>query len=182
MTWNSLNTPERRKPLTCRKSLTNFITNFVHLALIEIRTHNISVIGIDYIVNIVKNNQTLSNIDWLMFGSLAFPWQIWWPSCSNIFMTNLWCWTTNRLESVFVFLQLHLQDQNVIESSCTYSLGLLILPPFLRIAIIYWSCSNGVFLYIFHFIHQIMNVRRLTKYLFYLIYYVEIQLHIVSKI
>ena len=36
----------RRKPPTCRKSLTNFITkkthNVVHLALIEIRTHNIS--------------------------------------------------------------------------------------------------------------------------------------------
>jgi hypothetical protein len=29
--------------------------------------------GID---DIVKNNQALSNIDWLMFGSLAFPWQI----------------------------------------------------------------------------------------------------------
>jgi hypothetical protein len=130
----------------------------------------------------------------------------------------------------------------VIESSCTYALGLKILPPFLWIAIIYWSCSNGVFLNIFHFIHQIMNVRRLIQisvinscwekcdekcaymfnvnkkqlsrqtgssnltgpktlptiwytyihqimnvrrlitYLFYSIYYVEIQLHIVSKI
>jgi len=32
----------QRKPLTCCKSLTNFIAFVVHLALIEIRTHNIS--------------------------------------------------------------------------------------------------------------------------------------------
>ena len=30
----------RRKPPTCRKSLTNLSHNIVHLALIEIRTHN----------------------------------------------------------------------------------------------------------------------------------------------
>ena len=32
----------RRKPPTCRKSLTNLSHNVVHLALIEIRTHNFS--------------------------------------------------------------------------------------------------------------------------------------------
>ena len=32
----------RTKPLTCRKSLTNFITYRVYLAMIEIRTHNVS--------------------------------------------------------------------------------------------------------------------------------------------
>jgi len=32
----------QRKPQTCRKSLTNLWHTIVHLALIEIRTHNIS--------------------------------------------------------------------------------------------------------------------------------------------
>jgi hypothetical protein len=34
--------PTRRKPPTCRKSLTTLSHNVVHLALMEIRTHNIS--------------------------------------------------------------------------------------------------------------------------------------------
>ena len=180
--WNSLNTPERRKPPTCASHWQTLSQPLYTSPWSRFELTISVVIGIEYIVNIVIDNQTLPNIDRLMFGSLTFSWQIWWLSCSNIFMTNFWCWTTNRLESVSVFLQLHLQDQNLIESSCTYALGLKILPPFLWIAIIYWSGSNGVFLYIFHFIHQIMNVRRLITYLFYSIYYVEIQLHIVSKI
>jgi hypothetical protein len=55
----ALHTPEQRKPPTCRKSLTNFITNFVQLALIEIQTHNISVIGIDYIDEKYTKKNTL---------------------------------------------------------------------------------------------------------------------------
>ena len=38
--WGNRST--RRKPPTCSKSLTNLSHNVVHLALIEIRTHNIS--------------------------------------------------------------------------------------------------------------------------------------------
>jgi len=34
--------PGSRKPMTCRKSLTNLSHNVVHLALSGIRTHNIS--------------------------------------------------------------------------------------------------------------------------------------------
>jgi len=36
------NRSTQRKPPTFRKSLTNFTHNILHLALIEIRTHNIS--------------------------------------------------------------------------------------------------------------------------------------------
>jgi hypothetical protein len=84
---------------------------------------------------------------------------------------SIWClWPNirNRLVSVSVFLQLHLQDQNLIESSCTYALGLKILPPFLWIVMIYWSCSNGVF-FIFNNINNVINT-----------YHTDAEFHIVS--
>ena len=83
----------------------------------------------------------------------------------------------------YIFCNFHFIIQNLIESSCTYVLGLKILPPFLPFPIIYWSCSSCVCCF-FVFFHSIITERSETYYilnLLCLIYDVEIQLHTVSR-